>query len=219
MDLTRRRLLQAGSVLTAGLIAGCSGNESADSTGTTAPTTTEAEGTAETLPAPSMGDSEAPVIVESFEDFLCKYCAQFSLQIVPQIEAAYIESGEVLYRRHDFPFLDEEWSWKTANAARAVQDTEGDEAFFEFVDRLYADLDSYSLDRFAEVAGTVGAEPETVRNAANEGRYGETLNAEKELGLSHNVTKTPTVLVNGSRPESPRFEDVATAIDAALETE
>jgi protein-disulfide isomerase len=203
MHVSRRRFLSAGSIATVGALAGCLGGNSAESE--------------EPLPTPVKGASDAPVTVESFEDFTCKYCRQFALEILPQIEANYIESGTVRFIRHDFPFLDEEWSWKTGHAARAVQDTQGEEAFYEYVDLLYQNFDSYSVEMFGDLAESVDADPETVRTAVADERYLQTLEAEKSLGEETNVTKTPTVLVDGERPPSPRYEDVAAAIDAKIE--
>lgn len=203
MDVTRRRLLSVGTVATVGALAGCLGGDTTDSE--------------DTLPAPVKGDSDAPVTVETFEDFTCKYCKQFSLQILPQIEETYIEPGTVRYIRHDFPFLDPEMSWQTAHAARAVQETQGTAAFYEYVDLLYQNFDSYSIELFGELAASVDADPETVRNAARDERYQSTLEAEKSLGEENDVTKTPTVLVNGDRAESPLFEDVSAAIETQIE--
>lgn len=232
MDVTRRRLLRIGTVAMIGAVAGCSGNESDD--GNEIATTTSEGGTETTesvattagkvatnepLPAPTKGDADAPVVVESFEDFSCKFCAQFTLEILPQIEEQYIESGDVRYRRHDFPFLDPEWSWKAAHAARAVQDAQGDAKFFEYTDLLYQNYKSYSEDVFAVLATSVDVDPAVVREAVTEGQYQTTLEAEKELGEENGISKTPTVLVNGKQAESPRFADVAAAIESALESE
>ncbi|MEF8771041.1 DsbA family protein [Halodesulfurarchaeum sp.] len=203
MHVSRRRFLSAGSITTVGALAGCLGGNST--------------GPDEPLSTPVKGAAEAPVTVESFEDFTCKFCRQFALEILPQIEANYIEPGTVRFIRHDFPFLDEEWSWKTAYAARAVQDMQGQEVFYEYVDLLYQNFDSYSIELFGNLAESVGADPETVRTAVADERYLQTLEAEKSLGEETDVTKTPTVLVDGERPESPRYEDVAAAIDAKIQ--
>lgn len=196
MESSRRRFLQLGSLAAVGSIAGCLGSEP--------------------LPAPTLGDPDAPVTVESFEDFTCKYCRLFALNIVPQIETEYIENGSVKFVRHDYPFLDPEWSFKTANAARAVQDNQGDEAFFEFERGLYENFDSYSLELFETLAESVGADPQTVRTAAVEDTYRDTLESEIDLGDERGVSGTPTVFVNGVEAPSPRFSDVATTIEEQL---
>ncbi|MFW6458491.1 MAG: DsbA family protein [Halodesulfurarchaeum sp.] len=198
MEPSRRRFLQLGSLAAVGSMAGCLGFGS------------------ETLPAPTRGAQDAPVTVESFEDFTCKYCRIFALEILPQLDAEFIEPGSVKFVRHDYPFLDSEWSFKTANAARAVQDNQGDEAFFEFERKLYEAFDSYSLERFESIAESVGADPQPVREAAVEDVYRPTLEAELELGDERGVSGTPTVFVNGVEAPSPRFSDVAATIEDQL---
>ncbi|MFB6086283.1 MAG: DsbA family protein [Halodesulfurarchaeum sp.] len=172
--------------------------------------------TSDTLPAPRKGDPDAPVTIESFEDFTCGHCKQFALEVVPDLESRYVEPGTAQYIRHDFPFLDPEWSFKTANAARAVQDTEGDEAFFEFERLLYENFGSYSLELFESLTESISANPETVRSAAVEGTYRPTLEAELELGTKMGVSATPTVFVNGVKAPSPRLRDVVRTVEDQL---
>lgn len=202
MELSRRRFLGAGSVAAVGSMAGCLGSG--------------LFGGSEPLPAPSLGDADAPVVVESFEDFTCKFCALFSRTILPDIVSTYVDPGTVRFVRHDYPFLDPDWSFKAANAARAVQKAQGDEAFFAYAERLYENYDSYSLDLIGTLAEPLEVDPETVRTAASEGTYRETLEAEIELGDEKGVEGTPTVFVNGEQPESPRYRHVAAAIESQL---
>lgn len=193
MQITRRRLLQSGSIAAVGSIAGCLGGDTS--------------GQGETLPAPVNGAADASVTV---------HCKQFSLQVLPAIESAYVEPGSIKYVRHDYPFVDPDWSWKTANAARAVQDTQGDAVFFEYVDLLYEHFDSYSLELFASLAETVGADPQVIRNAAANDRYRSTLETDLALGNEKGVTGTPTIFVNGEQAPSPSYEDVSATIEAHL---
>lgn len=231
MNMTRRRLLQVGSAATIVTIAGCSSNQAGDANGngtttdepstTTGTTTANGQAPAEPLPIPTKGDPDAAVLVEAFEDFTCGYCRNFNLEILPQMETEYIESGDVRFRRRDFPFLDEVWSWKAAHAARAVQEKQGDEAFFEYAHLLYQNLDSYSVDRFADLAEQVGVAPEFVRQAVKEERYRETLEAEKSRGVEQNVgdVGTPAVFIDGDLVQSTEFWEYASAIETALSQE
>ncbi len=202
MRVTRRRFLQAGSIATVGSVAGCLGENVSEQV--------------ETLSAPVKGQTDAPITVQSFEDFTCIHCKRFTLEVLPEIESAYIEPGSIQFVRHDYPFLDPEWSWKTANAARAVQDTQGDAAFFEYVDLLYENFDSYSLKLFSTLAEIVGADPQTVREAASDGHYQSTLESEVTLGEEKGVQGTPTVFVNGEMAPSYFYDDIAETIEAQL---
>ncbi|MDR5657135.1 thioredoxin domain-containing protein [Halodesulfurarchaeum sp. HSR-GB] len=202
MRLTRRALLRSGSAVGLGAIAGC-----------VSPPVPESD---DSLPTPSLGSTDAPVVVQSFEDFTCGYCKQFALEIRPRIESEYVESGQVRFERYDYPFLDEEWSWKAASAARAVQAEHGSETFFDYADRLYETEEDFSVELFGTLAAAVGADPETVEKAAREEQYRSRLEADRDLGDERDVSKTPTVFVNGERPESPRYRHLAPAIDRLL---
>lgn len=204
MQRTRRRVLQAGAALSIGTLAGCLSSPNS--------------GSETTLDPPMVGNEDAPVLVESYEDFTCKYCRLFHLEIFPQLFSEYVETGAVQFKRRDYPFLDPEWSWKAASAARAVQDQQDDATFFEYANRLYQNFDQYDLEMFATQADSVGADPEAVRSAVRNERYLSTLEAEKESGNERNVSKTPTVFVNGSRPESPRYVHLKAAIESELES-
>lgn len=202
MRLTRRKALQTGTVVAATGLAGCLGGGSGE--------------TVDSLPAPIKGSSDAPVTVQAFEDFACPHCKTFAVEVLPQIESEYIESGDVVYEHHDLPFVDEEWSWKTASAARGVQDHEGDQAFFDFAHGLYENMNNYSLDLIGTLAEDVGADPDTIETAANDLVYRPVLEADKSLGQEKGVTGTPTVFVNGEKTADFSFQTVSSAIDAQL---
>lgn len=202
MQQTRRGVLQSGAALSLGALAGCLGG-SGGSDG-------------DVLEPPTLGDPDAPVTIQAFEDFTCIHCRNFHMEVLPQIAAEYVEPGSAVFQRRDYPFLDPEWSWNVANAARAVQVTQDDETFYEYTARLYEHFGNYSFEAIESEAEAVGADPATVRSAAEEGRYRSTLEADKERGSELDVQGTPTVFVNGSMVDSYAYEVVSAAIDAEL---
>jgi protein-disulfide isomerase len=199
---SRRRFVQIGAGLGVSALAGCLAQ---------APTADSG------LDTPVLGDPAAPIVLAAFEDFRCKYCRQFNREILPRVIERYVSPGIVQFHRHDYPFLDPEWSWKAANAARAVQDLAGDDTYYEYVDLLYDHFDSYSLETVGTLADSVGVDPQPVRDAARSGRYRETIMADKELGDRWNVDATPTVFVDGEEPRSPRYWDLVEAIETRRE--
>lgn len=205
MIRSRRDVLRTGGVLLTAGIAGCSSsNDEADVE------------TVDSLPTPTLGPADAPVTVSVFEDYACPHCQRYARETFPKIRDEYISEGIVRYEHHDFPIpVDETWSWQTASAARAVQDTVDDETFFEFASAAYEHLGSYSLDVLESVAETVGADPETVRAAAADQVYRPVLEADRERGIERGVEGTPTVFIDGSA--SPRYDwdTVSQAIEVA----
>jgi protein-disulfide isomerase len=51
----------------------------------------------------SLGNPEAKVTVQAWEDFLCPACAQWTAQVKPQLIEEYIKPGAVRLEFHHFP--------------------------------------------------------------------------------------------------------------------
>lgn len=204
MELSRRSVLRGGATVTAGALAGCLGNSGGGGD------------QVENLPTPTIGDDGAPVTVQAFEDFSCPHCGTFALQVLPKIVSRYVEPGDVQYEHHDFPFVDPDWSWQAASAARAVQEGQGNEAFFEFAKGVYQNMDSKSIDVLGKLAERVEADREAVESAARDLTYKPVLESDKSLGKQKGVQGTPTVFVNDQKLENYAFETVSSAIDSTL---
>ena len=209
MDISRRSVLAGGATIGASALAGCIGGGGGDKV--------------EELPTPTIGQDDAPVTVQAFEDFACPHCGTFALEILPAIVEEYVEPGDVRYEHHDFPLGDPtstlgdpSWRWQAASAARAVQDAQGDEAFFQFVKGIYLNIDKNSVEVLGALADQLGVDRESVESAARELRYQPVLEADKSLGKEMGVRGTPTVFVNGSKVESYAFQRVSAAIESEL---
>ncbi|WP_277541277.1 DsbA family protein [Haloarcula laminariae] len=221
MQRFSRRTFIAGSVALATGSAGClSGGDDSTPTpgiGTIAESTTpDTEGA---LPSPVAGDPEADVTVAAYEDYACPHCATYSLDVFPQLASEYLEPGRIRYEFHDFPSpVDETVSWQAASAARAVQVEAGSQAYFEYSESLFGDQSNLGPDRYASLAEEVDVDGETVRQAATEERYSETVTADKQGGLDSGVSGTPTVFVNGSQVEWQEiaYEPLKDAIESAM---
>lgn len=209
---TRRRYLG----LVAGMAAGGAGCLGDGGEGTTTPDGTDPGDRVEHLAVPTMGDPDAPVAVTVFEDFSCPHCQTFEMQVVPQLEAEYVDSGEVSFRRRDFPLPLDDWSWVVPSGMRAVQDEAGDGAFFEAVSEIYPHRGSYSLDVIESVGRTVADVGNAARDAAEHETYRPVVEADRAAGVDAGVPGTPAVFVEGSQTSGYGYETVAAAIDDRL---
>jgi protein-disulfide isomerase len=196
-------------------VAGCVGGGGGEGDGAPA-------NAVESLPTPVQGDPDASVTVAVFEDFACPHCQTFAVDVQPRLVDEYVDPGNVRYEHHDFPIpVDDRWSWEAPGAARAVQDTVGDEAFFTFTKRLFEEgwsdgSPTYSESLVRDLANAVDASPDTVVTAAGEGRYRPVLEADREAGLDRGVQATPSVFVDGALVDRPDYKTVSSAIDDAL---
>jgi len=167
------------------------------------------------LPTPTLGDPTADTTVLVFEDYVCGHCASYVTEHFPQVGSEYIDPGTIHYEHHDFPLPLSNESVRAPNAARAVQDTAGSAAYWEYSQRLYRNQSDLGPDLYASLAEEVGADPDVVRNAAINERYSETIQADKQFGDSLGVDSTPTVFVNGTALDRYDFETISQAIDSA----
>jgi protein-disulfide isomerase len=176
----------------------------------------ESESTVSELPPPVAGDPEADVTVMVFEDFACPHCRTYHLDVFPTIRSEYLDPGRVRYEHHDLPIpVSERWSWWVASAARGVQDTVGDGAFFEFAAGAFERQSDFSLATVAEVAGSAGADPCAIQNDAANEVYRPVLEADRTMGQDLGVSGTPGAFVNG-QPVDATLDAMRSAIDAAL---
>jgi len=227
---TRRALLAVTGTGLASL-AGCTSNESTGAETTSEPengtpttmTGDQQTGTAETgtaipaeqLTTPVAGDPDASVTVAVYEDFACPHCKTFNEDVMPQLRSNYIEPGTIRYEHHDFPIpVAQTVSWQAPSAARAVQATVGDEAFFEYADLLFANQQSLGPDTYASLAGQVDADGETVRTAAVERSYDTVVKSDRKQGINAGVSGTPTVFVDGEQAAAS-YDAISSAIEEA----
>lgn len=109
---------------------------------------------------PTLGDSNAKVLVVEFADYQCPFCEQFFTQTYPQIKKDYIDTGKIKFAFRDFPFLGQpttdpagDESMNAANAARCAND-QG--KFWDYHDYLYShqgqeDGGTFSKDNLKKV--------------------------------------------------------------------
>ena len=218
--ITRRRayLTVVGSAATVGL-AGClGGGESIQTSYGCDLTSQEPVGS---LPQPTLGPDDASVTVDLFEDFACPHCATFATGALQQLKTEYLDGKSVRFRHFDFPIpVSETWSYAVANAARSVQASLTDAAFFEFSLAAYQNQADYTYERLGDLADTVGAAPCSVMRDISSETYDQVVAANKETGVKRGVESTPQIFVNGAKVTVPRggdrYTQISNAIDATL---
>lgn len=200
-----RRTLLALSTGAIGALAGCS-------VPLLGPSTPECSGQQTTgLSAPTAGPSSAPVSVDIYTDFACPHCRDFFLDVYPTVRQR-IPTETATYVHHDFPVPVSEWSYPVASAARAVQHTNSDRAFWTFAELAYQNQGEYSNDVLERLAQDVKTDPQTVRRAAEQLPYCRLLKRERKRGTDRGVEGTPTLFVNDQKLEAPSVDELTSAI-------
>ncbi len=170
------------------------------------------------------GDAEAPVTIMEFGNYQCPACMTFALQVKPQIDLAYIESGQAKFRYHDFPIQNFPHSFLAARAARCAGDQD---RYFDYHDEVYRTLPEWSTPRdpsghFRDLARDVGLDGDAFGDCLDSERHADVVTANFMLGQRMGVAGTPTVFVHSQGRGTDRlagftFIDVQRAVEAALE--
>ncbi|WP_231839571.1 DsbA family protein [Blastococcus saxobsidens] len=164
------------------------------------PGNTVADGTAVRI-----GNSDAPVTVTVYEDFLCPACKSFEDVLGPTL-ADLVAEGATAVEYRPIAILDrmspDAYPTRALNAAGVVADAAGPEAFLDFHDLLFANqpteggpgLSDEDLIALAERAGATG---EAVESGISGLVYEDWTERVTEEASRDGVNGTPTVFVDG----------------------
>jgi protein-disulfide isomerase len=208
MSPRRRHLLTAIGTASLGATTGCLGL-----LGPSVPSCSGGQIT--DLAAPSRGESTAPVTVEVYSDYACPHCADFADQAAPRITDL-IENGDVHYVHRDYPVPVNGRSFPVANAARAVQDYAGNEAFWQFYELAFGHQGEFSTNKLQEYAKQAGAADVDVQAVLEDQRYCERIKQDRKRGNEKGVSGTPTVFVDDEKLAGPAPKEFEEAVRAAL---
>ena len=203
----RRRwiVILAVAVVVAVIVGGTALLTSRDTTG-------QGGGAAATAPAGAdgygvvVGEGDAKKVV-IYEDFQCPVCGAFEHASASQV-AQGIDDGKVRVEYRIVAFLDQasqnQYSSRAANAAAAVLDVAGPDAFKKFHDTLYANQPAENTagpdnDQLIEWAVQAGADRGQVTEAINSGQFDQWVVDATDQMSKDGVTGTPTIVIDGEK--------------------
>ncbi len=150
----------------------------------------------------TLGDPNAPVVIEEYSDFGCSHCADFALGTKKLIEQEYIESGQVYLVFHSVGGL--LGSPATLQAAEGAYCAADQNAFWPFHDLIFANqvvlfqnrnVDiSRTLVQFAEI---LDLDPDQFETCLTERKYKELAVQDEISAAQQGIDGTPTFIVNG----------------------
>ncbi len=172
----------------------------------------------------AMGDPNAPVLIQVFEDFQCPSCRIYSQEVEPAVVETYVQTGIARYEFHQYPFLDDRSAIKESDqAANASLCAAEQDRFWEYHDMLFANWNgenqgSYSDKRLVAFGEALELDMNTFNACFESNKFSEEITQDLNEGARLGVTGTPSVFVNGQvvRPGFiPTFEDIQQAVEAA----
>lgn len=176
----------------------------------------------------TLGDPNAKVTIDTFEDFQCPACKSFSETIEPLIIKNLVETGKAKYTFHNYPFIDGSTidsggeSDQAANASMCAND-QG--KFWDMKTIMYTNWNGenqggLSNARLEAMAQSIGLDMTAFNNCFDANTFKKDIQADFDLGLKMGVSGTPSVFVNGTRAGQPgyiaSYQEIADAVTAAL---
>lgn len=173
---------------------------------------------------PSLGDPNAKVVVDVWEDFQCPVCDQFSQQIEPQVISNFVATGKARYVFHFYPFLDQGKGQESHQAASAAMCASEQGRFWDYHDILFANWEGENVGSFYDkrllaFATALNLDMTKFKSCFDAKKYMSQIEADKTAGDQAGVQGTPSVFVAGKElsPGSvPSYDQIAAAINAAL---
>ncbi|MCX6035347.1 MAG: thioredoxin domain-containing protein [Chloroflexi bacterium] len=168
----------------------------------------------------SLGDPNAPVKMDVYEDFRCVACLNYTQNYEPQIIQTYVETGKVYYTYHSYIVMDSYdnsgASYRAANAALCAAE-QGH--FWDYHETLYAnqvteDASLFTDERLIVMAQNINLDMTAFDQCYQAKRYASDIQNDISQALTLNIHQTPSILVNGILIQS--YNQLSSAIDAAL---
>lgn len=178
----------------------------------------------------SLGDPNAPAVIDVFEDFQCPACQFFSESVEPLIIQYLVETGKARLVYHNYPFIDGNGasnggeSDQSANASMCANE-QG--KFWEMKAVLYANWNgenqgNLSDRRLVAMAEAINLDMDAFNACFKANKYKADIQASFDYGEQLGVSGTPSAFVNGAKVgqpgKIPTFQDIAVAVDAIAGT-
>ena len=174
---------------------------------------------------PLLGSSDAKVKLIEFSDYKCPTCAWFNDEIVSQLKADFIDSGEVSLSFQNWTIIHED-SYTAALAGLAVYH-QSNEEFWKFNDALFAAQKPEmkevwaTTDFLVDVAANAGLniDLDQLRYDIENQTYKEELDRQNAFARKNNFKGTPTLLINGEKYDGAlNYAGIKAAIEKALQS-
>jgi protein-disulfide isomerase len=144
------------------------------------------------------GNTDAPITLVEFSDLECPYCASFHPTAQQVVDAS---DGQVNWVYRHFPLRSiHPDAQKLAEASECVADRSGNDAFWKFVDYIFANKTKAS--GVAAAANALGLDGAEIESCMNSGEFAAAVNADYDDAVNNGGRGTPYTIIVGPNGET-----------------
>lgn len=167
----------------------------------------------------AIGNPDAAVTLQGWEDFLCPACASWSQNIKPKLMDDYIKAGKIRLEYHYFPLSQHEPG--ASISAQAAECAADQGAFWPMHDKLFAGQNSgaaaFSAERMIQYAEDLSLDSRTFTQCLTSQEHFSAVQASLNQATSLGLNSTPSLLVNDIKMDNPMdYAAVTAEIDRLL---
>ncbi len=168
----------------------------------------------------SLGDPNAAVTVQVWEDFLCPHCQNWTAQVKPQLVSQYVDTGLARFEFRNLPLPGfQPGSGMGAQAGLCAAD-QGQ--FWPYHDALFdagrtRGQTGFTYNALLQMATELGLDTTDFQSCMSSQRHASTLGSLAQQANELQISSTPTMLINGKIiPDPFNFSLIQAEIDALL---
>ena len=180
----------------------------------------DAEVDTSTITEMVQGAEDAPVTLIEYASYTCPHCANFHTGPYKKLKEEYIDTGKVKFIYREV-YFDRYGLWASMIARCA-----GPEKFFGMTDLIFKEQSDWAraggateiVDALRKIGRLAGLENDQLEACLQDGTKAQTLVTwYQENAEEHNVTATPSFVLNGKKIENQSYDSFKALIDAELE--
>ncbi len=166
----------------------------------------------------TIGDPNAPVLVETYEDFLCPHCADFTFELGPVL-LDLVKAGTVRWE-YKYRVIGGSDSLTANMAAECAADQGKFWEYHEEIFRQYTDNGKVAIfpSNLKKMAADMGLDTKQFNQCLDSKQHLKEIQKIDQEAAARGVNGTPTIFINGQRYEGSRTpEAFKAAIEAAAQ--
>lgn len=152
-----------------------------------------------------IGNPDAAVTLQGWEDFLCPACASWNQLVKPKLMDDYIKTGKVRLEYRYFPLSQHEPG--ASISAQAAECAADQSAFWPMHDKLFTGQNSgaaaFSAERMITYAEDLGLDSRLFTQCLTGQEHFDAVRASLNQATSLGLNSTPSLLINGQLADNP----------------